>query len=104
MNAMDVMILPSRNEGLGCVVLEAQACGTCVVGSEKGGIPEAIGFKEYVVSDGEDFEERIANRVVEILRNGYDSSKFINRAKDYTWESTVKKEIEVFEEVMKLKA
>jgi glycosyltransferase involved in cell wall biosynthesis len=32
MNAMDVMILPSRNEGFGAVVIEAQACGTCVVG------------------------------------------------------------------------
>jgi len=33
MNAMDVMVLPSRNEGFGAVVIEAQACGTCVVGS-----------------------------------------------------------------------
>jgi len=49
MNAMDVMILPSRNEGWPCVILEAQACGTCVVGSSNGGIPEAIGFPEYVV-------------------------------------------------------
>ncbi|MEN3042286.1 MAG: glycosyltransferase, partial [Fervidobacterium sp.] len=42
MSAMDVMILPSRNEGFGTVCLEAQACGTCVIGSSNGGIPEAI--------------------------------------------------------------
>jgi len=41
MNAMDVMILPSRNEGFGAVCIEAQACGTCVIGSSNGGIPEA---------------------------------------------------------------
>jgi len=38
MNAMDVMVLPSRKEGFGAVVIEAQTCGTCVVGSSNGGI------------------------------------------------------------------
>ncbi|MDN5345742.1 MAG: teichuronic acid biosynthesis glycosyltransferase TuaC [Petrotoga sp.] len=62
MNAMDVMVLPSRNEGFGAVVIEAQACGTCVVGSSNGGIPEAIGFEEYVVKEGKNFEERFAKK------------------------------------------
>lgn len=101
MNAMDVMVLPSRNEGWPCVVLEAQACGTCVIGSSNGGIPEAIGFEEYVVKDGENFEERFAKKVVEILSNGYESDKFIQRVKNYTWENIVKKEISVLENFRK---
>ncbi len=48
---MNVIILPSRNEGFGAVVIEAQACGTCVVGSNNGGIPEAIGSEDYVVKE-----------------------------------------------------
>jgi len=32
MNAMDIMVLPSRHEGLSTVAVEAQACGTIVVG------------------------------------------------------------------------
>ena len=100
MNAMDVMILPSRDEGFGTVIIEAQACGTCVVGSSNGGIPEAIGFEEYVVKDGDDFEERIADKVVEILRNGYDPERLINKAANFTWENIVKKEVEVYREVI----
>ena len=103
MNAMDVMILPSRNEGFGAVVIEAQACGTCVVGSNNGGIPEAIGFEEYVVEEGPDFEERFAKKVVEVLRSGYDRQKIVQRAQKYTWEYIVKMEKQVYEAVLQEK-
>ncbi|QTA38562.1 glycosyltransferase [Thermosipho ferrireducens] len=100
MNAMDVMILPSRNEGFGAVVIEAQACGTAVVGSNNGGIPEAIGFEKYVVKEGDNFEKRFANKVVEVLRNGYNKGDIIKRAKEFTWKKIVEKEVEVYEEVV----
>ncbi|WP_241230041.1 glycosyltransferase [Thermosipho globiformans] len=100
MNAMDVMILPSRNEGWGAVVIEAQACGTCVIGSNNGGIPEAIGFPEYVIEEGKDFEERISEKVVEVLKKGYDRDKLIKRAENFTWSSLVGKEIEVYKQVI----
>ncbi|KAF2960921.1 glycosyltransferase family 4 protein [Fervidobacterium sp. 2310opik-2] len=96
MNAMDVMVLPSRQEGFGAVVIEAQACGTCVIGSSNGGIPEAIGFPEYVVQEGENFEERFAKKVVEVLEHGYDANKLIERSKGFTWRNIVAKEIEVY--------
>ena len=96
MNAMDIMVLPSRNEGFGAVVIEAQACGTCVVGSSNGGIPEAIGFKEYIVNEGEHFEERFVKRIVEILRNGYDSSELTRRTKEFTWKNIVKQEMDLY--------
>lgn len=99
MNTMDVMVLPSRNEGWPCVVKEAQACGTCVVGSNNSGIQEAIGFNDYIVEEGENFEERFANKVVEILKNGSDSKNLIENTREFSWQRVSEKEIEIYNHV-----
>ena len=100
MNAMDVMILPSRSEGWPCVVLEAQACGTCVIGSSNGGIPEAIGFGEYVVEEGEEFEDRMAHKIVQVFEKGYNKEKLIERAKNFTWERIAQMEKKIYKGVV----
>ncbi|MDN5343658.1 MAG: hypothetical protein PWP28_2538 [Oceanotoga sp.] len=100
MNAMDVMILPSRNEGWPCVVLEAQGCGVAVVGSGNGGIPEAIGDGGVVVEDGEDFEKRFAQSVVKLLEDPIDESYLRKRALGFSWENIVEKEVEVYEDLL----
>lgn len=43
-NAADILCVPSQyEEGFGRVILEALSCGTPVLASNKGGIPEALG-------------------------------------------------------------
>ena len=83
MNCIDVLVLPSRNEGLPLVVVEAIACGSNAVGSDVGGISEAIG-KENVFLHGEDFIQRISDRIVEMLNN--DIVQMLNPV--FSWQRT----------------
>jgi glycosyltransferase involved in cell wall biosynthesis len=58
MNAMDVLILPSRTtpswkEQFGRVLIEAGACGIPVVGSDSGAIPEVIADGGLVFPEGD---------------------------------------------------
>lgn len=100
MNAMDIMILPSRNEGFGCVILEANACGVPVIATNIGGIPEAIGNENMLVDDGENFEKRFSSKVCEILNSKYSSEDLIKRVRNnFTWEVIANDEINIYKGV-----
>lgn len=51
MRAADVVVLPSQNEGLPTVLVEAGAVGTPVIASRAGGIPELLADGRGVVVD-----------------------------------------------------
>jgi len=66
MNAIDVLVLPSRTtpswkEQFGRVIIEAHACGTPVIGSNSGAIPEVVGDGGLV------FEERDPSKLADAL-------------------------------------
>lgn len=100
LNILDVLILPSRREGFGNIIIEAQACGCPVVGSNVGGIPEALGDGGIVVDVGESFEEDFVNAVVNLLENPIPAAMLRKRAMQYDWDVTVKKEIDVYYEIL----
>jgi glycosyltransferase involved in cell wall biosynthesis len=70
MRGADVLVLPSRREGLGLVVLEAMACGTPAVASRVGGIPEVLPDPSCgrLVTPGD--ADALAAAVREVLSDG----------------------------------
>ena len=58
MNAIDTLLIPSRTtatwkEQFGRVIIEAHACGTPVIGSDSGAIPEIVGKAGIIVPEGD---------------------------------------------------
>lgn len=90
MNCIDVMVLPSLNEGLPLVCAEAVRCGVSVVGSDVGGVAEVIG-RESVVSlePAETFPARFAEKVVERLGKPVCHEL----PSELSWEATAAKEL-----------
>ncbi len=88
MNCIDVMVLPSLNEGLPLVCAEAIRCGANVVGSDVGGIPEVIG-RDSVVPFGPDFVPVFADKVVKLLESPVSQSV----PSSMSWQETARKEL-----------
>ncbi len=66
----DVFLLPSEQESFGLAALEAMACGTPVVASNVGGLPEIIedGVTGYLCGPA-DLAERMADRTLTLIRD-----------------------------------
>lgn len=96
---IDILLFPSLTEGFGCVVIEAQACGTPVIGSANGGIPEAVGTSGICVPESDSFTADFAQAVIKYCKNPIPPMDIINRAQSFTWQNIVKQEIQVYEEL-----
>lgn len=66
----DVFAMSSVTEGLGSAMLEAMACGTPVVATRAGGIPEAIDDGESGLLVPPHDDEALADAIVTLLRDG----------------------------------
>lgn len=98
MRAASVVVVPSRSEGWGCVISEAYATGTPVVGSDVGGIPEALaGQTAPVPVDGEEpaIARRFAEAIVAVLADPPAPELLTAKVAAQDWDAVVDAELAV---------
>lgn len=92
-------VFPSWYEGFGLPALEAMACGTPVVASTGGALPEVVGDSGLLVEPGdvEGWRDALA-RIIEDdrLRQALQAGGFA-RARQFTWEQTARKTLAVYD-------
>lgn len=99
----EALIFPSICEGVGLPVLEAMATGVPVACSSSGALPEIAG-DAAIYFDSNNIEQ-IADCMEKIVSDKDLCSELISkgleRAKDFNWENTLKKTVEIAEKLVK---
>ncbi|MGW0531103.1 glycogen synthase [Streptomyces sp. NPDC003032] len=106
-----VFVCPSVYEPLGIVNLEAMACGTAVVASRVGGIPEVVRddatglLVPYEVKDPEGFERDLGQLLNELATDPGRAAAMGEAGRrraleEFGWDAVARRTVEVYEETL----
>jgi glycosyltransferase involved in cell wall biosynthesis len=99
-NLARLFVFPSLVEGFGMPVLESMACGTPVVASRRGALPEVGG--DAVAWVEPEHEESIAAAMTDLLTDTDRATRFASaglaRARSFSWETAARQTLAVYHE------
>jgi glycosyltransferase involved in cell wall biosynthesis len=91
MQACDLFCLPSYSEGVPNVILEAMSCGTPVVASEVGGIPEIVTPNEQGILVPPGDPNALAKALIIASDKQWNYKEISNSTSKFTWDNSAKK-------------
>ena len=100
-NAADVYCLPSLWEGCPNVIIESLACGTPVVSTKVGGIPDLVPDEDYGFLVPEGDSHALAVALDDALEKKWDREKIQQYGASNTWDHVADKVVSVFDKVLR---
>jgi alpha-maltose-1-phosphate synthase len=110
LSAATVFVCPSIYEPLGIVNLEAMACGTAVVASDVGGIPEVVNdgltgsLVHYDADDAAGYEARLAQAVNAVVADPERATRYGRAGRErciaeFSWAQIAQQTLEIYQKV-----
>ncbi|MFL6416148.1 MAG: glycosyltransferase family 4 protein, partial [Bryobacteraceae bacterium] len=97
----EALIYPSLYEGFGIPPLDAMACGTVVISSDRSSLPEVVGNAAIIVNP--ESVDELADAILSLRELGGKREALIDRgikhASHFTWEETTRRTVEVYKSV-----
>jgi glycosyltransferase involved in cell wall biosynthesis len=97
----DVFVFPSLHEGFGFPPLEAMACGTPVVSSNRGALAETVADAALIVEpdDIEQIVEAVVSMISDSALRREHIQKGLLQSKRFNWDSSARQTTSLYEEV-----
>jgi glycosyltransferase involved in cell wall biosynthesis len=101
MNACNLFVLPSLNEGNPTVMFEALGCGKPFIGTKVGGVPEIINSEEYGLLVEPANPSDLAEKIMMALDREWDADKILAYSEQYSWENIAREIMRVYDQVLR---
>ncbi|WP_341359221.1 glycosyltransferase [Georgenia sp. M64] len=96
----DLLVMPSRSEGYPCTILESYACGTPVIATSVGGVPEAIHNTNYLVNDSGSLPAQFASLARDVLHSPSPYEDLQSYARARSWTAIARQELSVYQDLV----